>query len=465
MWIGMVFETNGQVQTYTADAQVFRNYWRQQCNDNPCSVLFLCCGNDQLAIQTVVDQITTIKMDLGVGIPAPPAIPALAGTTYVYGYFNPPQPPQPARPVDWQHAFYIGVGTVKPNDGQYGGRWTEHLGDACGGGGNPRHLTIRQVMRNQPPGQVRLKQFYVNLGLVRKLYSFGGPYRRVLKFFSELFLISHGLGTHALDNDTNGNFSVTDNNTGGEYYGISRPRVFNNSPQHSYCWSEAVAQFIADPNAPTLGNTLLPSLLTLHAHTFLGQLDGALAAIGLQPLPHAPQEGRLNNQARFPNANHLDVHGAADCMLSYVRLGNLGQQNYRIDFRLSKSSNSLMINMRPNSPHNPYGAFTAYLNNHVFGNGIGAHGLSVIPGPLLAHYGGTPVRNIHQWPFYKPTAFCGNGDSAEWFPFNIGDDGAITFPPACVVIPNWLQRNNHMPGDRIDLTLVQALELVLAAFP
>ena len=464
-FMGMVFEdAKGNYTIYVADRANFQANWRGHVNDAPWRVLFLCCGPDRDGVTAIVDQIREVKTHLSVGhlprLPHPVGAPqGPVGSTYVYGYFDPAHPP--ATPGAWNDAFYIGVGTVGAGNGVWRGRWTKHVNDALAGEMLPRHQRIRRWLLAHPPGHLPANQHAVRSGLVRKLYAFTGGYADELKFFTEQFLISHGFGAHNFDNDTNGNAQT------GLYIGISQPFIFTAGiQQHAFCWAELVTAFSIDPNAPRINNELVPALLTLVAASFVPQLNAALNAIGLHPVPHVA-EGRLH-----PNAilySHLNVTGAGDCMLSYQ---TEPLRYYRIDLRLSKSSPHLMINMRPGVAGNA--AFTASIIGHVF-VGEGLQNITINPGALLDHYAGIraahpenpnlPVKNANHWPFYKPMAHDANGRIAGWFPVGWPPGPNIAFPPVLVTLPNWLIPPGGAPGEAAHLSLDAALELILIGFP
>ena len=460
-FMGMVFENGaGKLGTYVDSRANFQRNWLGHVGHVESRVLFLCCGPDHGGVTAIVAQIHNVKTHLFAGHPPPPphlvgAPQGPVGSTYVYGYFDSAHPL--ATPGSWNDAFYIGVGTVGARNTTWSGRWTTHVNAALAGNMLPRHYRIRHWLHAHPPGRLPANEHAARSGLVRKLYAFTGGYAKELSFFTEQFLISHGFGAHNLDNDTVGNAQT------GFYIGISRPFIFNAGiAQHVFCWNELVTTFSINPNDPRIVNELAPALLTLVAASFVPQLNAALNAIGLHPVPHVPQ-GRLH-----PNAilySHLNVTGAGDCMLSY-------QTNplryYRIDLRLSKSSPHLMINMRPGGVGNA--AFTASITGHVFGAG-GLPNITVNIGPLPAHYAAIraahprnpnlPVMNANNWPYYKPMAHNANGYIADWFPVGWPVGPNIVFPNVLVTLPNWLLS----PGGAANLSLDAALELILIGFP
>lgn len=463
-FIGIVFESGrGELGNYVAPREEFQQQWLARIENVPNRVIFLCCGPDFNGVTANINQIQQVKAHLTGGyVPNPPhgvgQPQGEVGDTYCYGYFDPAQPPAQQGP--WGNPFYIGVGSIGQTGGLFGGRWTIHVRDALKGKNKPRHHRIRTwLAANPPPARMRPREHAARSGLVRKLYAFNGPYSEHLKFFAEMFLISHAFGTHNLDNDTSGNGQSD------TYFGITRPKNFDAEiPQHVYCWEQLLAACVQDPNQPCIGNVLVPGLLSLVAASFVPQLNTALGAIGLQPLDNVP-EGRLAPEAIIHN--NLNVSGANDCMLSYAVPGRV----YRIDLRFSKTDPSIMINMRP--AHEGGMAriqFRDYILQHQF-QARPLHGVNIAAGSLLNHYGAIgnaapqqphfPVMNSNDWPYCKPMAYNADGDKAEWFPISWPVGAAITFPPISIIQPNWLTG----AGQSANLNLIQALELVLAAFP
>ena len=447
--MGMVFEdASGAISVYVDTRDCFQANWLRNISNDQTRVLFVCCGPNIAGVQAIVDQIRVVKQHLNAGIiPTPPhavgAPQGPVGSTYVYGYFDPTFPPA------WNSAFYIGVGTVGKNDRAFGGRWTNHIGDARKGCTAPRHIRINAWHSVNSITKNLERESGVRSELVRKIYAFRGPHAEELKFYTEQFLISHGFGAYNLDNDTNGN------SKSGGYRGVSRPYVFQpHVPQHVYCWIQLVNAFVADPNNPQLGNTLIPALLTLVATSFLGALDTALGVIGLTPI-HGVPEGRLASGAIL--AKNLNVTGASDCMISYLVPG----RHYRIDLRLRKNRPSLIINMRPlvNAKLQNEN-FNHYLRGHAIPGG-NLHGINLRTGPLLGIYSGNPIRNANQWPFYKPMVFNANGRVLVEFPMDWPPAAPLAFPTIRIKLPNWLDPS----GGMADMNLIQALELVLLAFP
>lgn len=455
--MGIVYEDEeGKICKYVARHNVFRAEWHKRVAWS-AQVLFICCGPDQTGVDAIVGQIERVKGDLNAGVtPETHAAPHHVGDTYCYGYFDPAQNPSHRQP--WNDAFYIGVGTISDNDGNYGGRWTDHVRDAENGT-RPRHHQIRNWLAANPPRRgVRPRRHAVQCGLVRKLYSFSGANRHQLKFFTEQFLIAHKFGAHNLDNDTNGNCRAE------AYFGIPRPKVFDVSiPQHRFCWAKLLSAFIENPESAfienrdqprVLLNTLIPGLLSLVAATFVTKLNAALQEIGLKPLQNV-QEGRLSQEAII--YGNLNVSGANDCMISYRTQG----RPYRIDLRFSTTDPSFMINMRPTGAGVVgRNVFNEYMNNHIF-NCQTIQEITIAPGTLHDHYGASPIRNANQWPFYKPMAYNANGHSADWFPIEWPPGNQLGFPAVQITAPNWFT----IAGAHANLTLVQALEIILAAFP
>jgi len=454
-FIGMVFEDKkGALHNYVERREEFQQQWLARIGSDPKRVIFLCCGPECDGVTAIINQIHRVKTDLTGGtVPHPPHHvghrQGAVGDTYCYGYFDPAIPPLHRGP--WGNPFYIGVGSIGATDGLFGGRWTVHVQDAIRGKSQPRHYRIRTwLAANPPPSGMTPREYAARSGLVRKLYAFNGAYSKYLKFFAEMFLISHAFGAHNLDNDTSGN------GQSGTYFGITRPKIFNAAtPQHVYCWEQLLAACVKDPNQPCVGDVLVPGLLSLVAASFVPQLNTALGAIGLRPLGSV-REGKLSPAAII--YSNLNVSGASDCMLSYDAPG----RSYRIDLRFSKTDPSIMINMRPALPGMAArAAFLKYFSHHHF-RAHALHGVNIAAGSLLGHYGGVlPVKNPTSWPFYKPMAYNADGNQAEWFPISWPVGAAITFPPISIIQPNWLTG----AGSLAHLDLKQALELVLAAFP
>ena len=463
-FIGIVFENRrGELGNYVAPRAEFQQQWLARIENVTNRVIFLCCGPDFNGVTAIINQIQQVKAHLTGGyVPNPPhgvgQPQGGVGDTYCYGCFDPAQPP--AQQGRWGNPFYIGVGSIGQGDGLFEGRWTKHVQDALRGENQPRHHRIRTwLAANPPPARMRPREHAARSGLVRKLYAFNGPHRKHLRFFVEMFLISHAFGTHNLDNDTEGN------NRSETYFGITRPKIFDaETRQHVYCWEQLLAACVQDPKQPCVGDVLVPGLLSLVAASFVPQLNTALVAIGLQPLDNVP-EGRLAPEAIIHN--NLNVSGANDCMLSYAAPGRV----YRIDLRFSKKRPSIMINMRP--AHQGGAArnqFRDYILQHQF-QARPLHGVNIAVGSLLNHYGAIrainrrsrdlPVMNSNSWPFYKPMAYNAEGNKAEWFPISWPVGAAITFPSISIIQPNWLTG----AGQPANLNLIQALELVLAAFP
>ena len=106
------------------------------------------------------------------------------------------------------------------------------------------------------------------------------------------------------------------------------------------------------------------------------------------------------------------------------------------------------------------GVFNEYMNNHIF-NCQPIQAITIAPGTLHDHYGFSPIMNANQWPFYKPMAYNANGHNADWFPIEWPPGNQLGFPAVQITAPNWFT----IAGAHANLTLVQALEIILAAFP
>lgn len=447
-YFGMVYETSGGPAVFTASASMFRDNWKGRCNA-PERILFMCTGPDESIVGRLVEQVRQVKTDLGAcQHPASQPGQSGAGSTYVYGYRDPASPPGLAG--NWGDLFYIGVGSETLADRRYGGRWTQHVGHALNGTGNaPRHARIRAWFHQNPCPQGRKREHAVTRGLVRKLYAFSGIGAGELKFFTEQFLIAHAFGAHNLENGTSGNWQT------GAFAGISRPFVFNIlTPQHVSSWAQLLDAFVDDPHARAIKNTLEPALLTLVAANLVPSLDRALAPLGLLPLEAVP-EGRLAQQAVF--YSHLNVSGAGDCMISYRH----PDRSYRFDLRFSRTQPALRINMRPRD-RAAYRPFVEAINRTHFLAPAQLHGFSVRAGSLLQHYGGdSPVRNVDDWPYFKPIGNGNGRNDQDWFGVSWPPGQVLQFSQNREVRPPWLQP----AGPDASLDLVGALELILKAFP
>jgi hypothetical protein len=444
----MVFESGGGPVVFAAPASEFRDNWQGMCT-TPQKIVFMCTGPDESIVRRLVEHVRQVKTDLG-GRQHPAAAPGQfgAGATYVYVYRDPDVPPGSAG--NWSDLFYIGVGSESRNDGLYGGRWTQHVIDALYRNGNaPRHERIRAWFRNNPCPKGKEREHAVKRGLVRKLYAFSGNGAPELKFFTEQFLIAQAFGAHNLENETSGNWRT------GAFAGISRPFVFDASRlQHVWSWSQLLDAFVDDPNAAEIKNSLEPALLTLVAANVVPGLDTALAPLGLVPLQKVP-EGRLAVQASF--CSHLNVSGAGDCMISYQH----PDRSYRFDLRFSKTQPALRINMRPLNRAG-YRPFVQAINGTHFLAPSQLYGFSVRDGSLLQHYGGvSPVRNVDEWPYYKPMGDGNGRKDQDWFGVSWPPGQVLQFRQNYQVRPPWL----HPAGPNASLDLVGALELILGAFP
>jgi hypothetical protein len=454
-YLGMVYECqqSGRPCAHVAVHDTFRTEYQSLSGGMAC-ILFLCAGADEEEVRAVVQAICKVEVDRkGAGLFA--TVPAQQpGDQYVYGYFHIAQA-IPAAPV-WAHGFYVGKGTVSPRDGLYGGRWTEHVKDACTGGTLPRHHSIRAQLPRPIPGGTEAKEWAVQNGLVKKLYGFRGPNAESCAFAVEYFLVSTIYGTYAIDNDTNGN------QKSGSAVFLARPKYFNATrDEHQFIWSKAVTEFVRAPEAPTNTNTWWPALQTFYADQMSDALNLALQALGLHPVASV-SEGHLRDPQALMRPN-LNVTGAADCMLTFTT--DPGRP-YRLDLRLSATRNELMINLRPSthamSARLAHGQFIQYLENHVFTAGIAAAGYQIRGGPMLGHYGGVaPIKNRDDWPFYKPFAPNGDGRKAIWFPVQWSPDepALMTFPATAISGINWLDPQQGQ------MSLTEALQALVCAWP
>lgn len=453
-YIGMVFECqlSGQPRVHVTHHEAFIQEFCDNAGVHQELILFLCSGPDAAGVTAVVNAVRQVLVDSQAATLPTVVRAQQPGEQYVYGYFQ-TKLKGPSNP-SWKQAFYIGKGTVNRADGMHGGRWTSHVGDACGGGLLPRHKTIRAYLPSLTSvGTAR--QWAVQNGLVKKLYGFNGPYAEECAFAVEYFLVSSIYGAYAIDNDTNGN------QKSGGYWCLARNHYYDNkNSKHCFIWKEAVQGFLSGPDNPVNKNTWWPALQTFYADKICNALDPSLQAVGLYPV-QCVSEGRLRDPQALLRSN-LNVTGSADCIITFT---TMPVRPYRIDLRLSATRNELTINLRPSthvmSPRLAHDQFTSYLGNHVFGASLTTVQNRIRVGQMMDHYSGVdPIRNRKQWPFYKPYASNGDGRQAVWFPMEWipAYPLAIKFPLADFNGVRWLDPQHGQ------MSLIEALKIILLAW-
>ncbi len=400
---------------------------------DPWCVLFAVHGPDAREVQAVTDAVAEMAPHLVTPAAPGAARPASAGDCYVYAYFREGQP-------RWSDCFYIGKGTAK-RDAADLGRWTEHVRDTLDTPVAAHTAKMRgihawllaQGLASAPGGQARAQAAG---RLVRMLQVFSGPHAELQAFFTEYFLITHGLGTHQVSNDTNGNSSCA------SCTAIARPHPFARGVAvDEAVWAGTVACFAQDPGSKTLHNLWRPAALVQVAAPHVARLDAVLAPIGLLPHPMHGQ-GRLQD-AWMPRAN-LQVTGASDATFTY---SHPQRPHYRIEMRFGATDNLTSLSLRPRAgTRASIAAFLEYLEGRpVLMSQTGE--VRTAPGSGLAHL----VRNRKYWPYFKPYAPGGAGGDSAWFD--------VSEPDRAVPV-----RADWIAGGSGHLSLRQALELIVRAF-
>jgi hypothetical protein len=403
---------------------------------DPANVIFVIAGPDAQVIQCALQKILSAAQDVDLGVLK--QTQHSLNSYYVYGYS------EPGSHKAWGSLFYISKGK--------GNRLFEHLN---------KRVASRLNSRNAPATRVKDQKIdrWLDLNvdisttarslrqratesLVTCLYS---DLTELEAFFIEKFLIMRARRPQDISNDTAGNHNFD------EYTSICQPRELDLANQvHSFLWRQAVIGFLDDPQSPRMLNTLRPSLTFIGLELELDALNKALATIGLKPcdMSRAP-ENRLIAETMVKQ--FCGVHGAGDAKASFVLADE--QRPYRFDFRLPPGGLELQITLRPlECSTNANRAFREFFNN-VSLTRYSSGTCRSVAGRLRDLYPNSYIKNVNQWPFYKPFTWDANAiqNDPAFFP--------MTNPNAPVHIKtNWLEGHEGV------LSMLEAIRLISNSF-
>lgn len=402
---------------------------------NPKNIIFALAGPDDSIARRALERILAAAEDID-HFRVPRCQPQ-GGSFYVYTYFS------PRLPQAWENAFYVGKGIAE--------RRFSHL--------MKRYRSLNSEER--PPARTN-KEKIIDRWLGSDAHT-SMPWREVKKaanetllavtycnlseleaFFLEKFLIMRARRPQDIANDTAGNHNI------GEYTCICQPKSFDHEiPMHVQIWKNAIEGFLVDPNAPRVGHTLRPSLTFIGLEADLQAFENALRTVGLVPydMTNVPENRLTQSQMIKP---FCSVTGAADAKLSFILDGE--NRNYRFDFRVPPAGLDVTMTLRPlRCDAASKRAFVSFFEN-LSASDARVEGIRTIPQRLSQLYPTRYIKNINNWPFFKPFAWDADARADHVF-FLMSDVNS----PVRVQV-NWIH------GHAANLSLLQAVKLIDMAF-
>jgi hypothetical protein len=402
---------------------------------SPETIIFALAGPEESMARRALERILVAAEDIDRG--RVPQCQPQGDAFYVYTYFS------PQLPQAWENAFYVGKGKAE--------RRFSHLKERF------RALTSE----GRPPARTT-KQKIID-GWLEPVVHTSMPWREVKKaaegvllaasycnlseleaFFLEKFLIMRARRPQDIANDTAGNHND------GEFSCICQPKSFDrNNSMHVQIWKNAIEAFLVDPNAPRVGHTLRPSLTFIGLEADLMAFENALRTVGLVPydMTNAPENRLTPSQMLTP---FCSVTGAGDAKLSFMVDGK--HSKYRFDFRVPPAGLDMTMTLRPlrcDAASNR--AFVRFFED-LSASDAHIGGIRTIPQRLSQLYPTRYIKNINNWPFFKPYAWNANAREDHVF-FSMRDVNS----PVDVQV-NWIQ------GHTANLTLLKAVKLIDMAF-
>ncbi len=404
-------------------------------------IIFLGRSEDEGKIQACVDAVCQIAQQIaenGKFLTVPPATSSATttpGEYYVYAYTRAPE----AALARWTDCFYIGKGRNK--------RWIDHIkqrADNAAKGIPPKgdkETAIQSWINRLPEFSSKELAKKAAGSFVRKVGAWRGGYAEIQSYVVEYFLIAHHLGPHAISNGTGG-YMEND-----KVYALARPAIFDqDNAIHKAYWEGTVDEFCKFPQTKNNRSLWKPALLLLHAEKMIDQLDAQLASVDITP-HDMHNNGRLSPEMML--RPHCQVDGSGDATINYSMPS---QSPYRLQLKLSATTNEVRINMRPQQPGAAASQeFQDYIDNLAMDE-CEAFGCRVCIGPLEALYGEhDPIKDRDGKPFFKPFAQDARGARSPWF------DIADTKVLSKVSTTNWIE-------GEISLALIEAMVLIFDVF-